>query len=148
MQTTLWPATLTPDEVERLNIPTLSVVPGGDVAVMDPQGAKLMESVRAVRHSERHVVQLNRVGHPELAVFRRAGAPDRAATEHRIYDVMSTYIMDFLKATLHQDASAQAFLRRTPEANGIPAGLVTADVMPALGGLTEEAQHRAVCCES
>jgi hypothetical protein len=119
------PPNLSTDEIVRLRAPILAVV-SGDTHVMDPEGAaKFPAQFEAARFSDRLILRFERAGHPELAVFRRAGTPDSAATEHRVYDDAAMYILRFLQGSLQADAAARAFLERTPEENGIPTGEVT-----------------------
>ena len=64
------------------------------------------------------------------AVLRNRGA--NGARLQQAFETTNTYVLKFFTAYLKKDSEALAFLNRSPEANGVPAGLATVRALPAV----------------
>ena len=64
------------------------------------------------------------------AVLRNRGA--NGARLQQAFETTNLYVLKFFTAYLKKDSEALAFLNRSPEANGVPAGLATVRALPAV----------------
>lgn len=94
----------------------------------------------AMRYSTRYqyLVDAPGIHHWDFATEGMAASAvlgNRGANGPRLQQAFETtnrYVLQFFNAYLKKDADALAFLGRTPEANGVPAGLATVRVLPAV----------------
>ena len=64
------------------------------------------------------------------AVLRNRG--ENGLRLQQAFETTNLYVLKFFSAYLKSDSEALAFLNRTPEANGVPGGLATVRVLPAV----------------
>jgi hypothetical protein len=64
------------------------------------------------------------------AVLRTRG--ENGLRLQQAFETTNLYVLKFFSAYLKNDPEALAFLNRTPEANGVPGGLATVRVLPAV----------------
>ena len=64
------------------------------------------------------------------AVLRNRGA--NGVRLQQAFETTNLYVLKFFTAHLKKDSEALAFLNRSPEANGVPAGLATVRALPAV----------------
>ena len=64
------------------------------------------------------------------AVLRNRGA--NSARLQQAFETTNLYVLKFFTAYLKKESEALAFLTRSPEANGVPAGLATVRALPAV----------------
>lgn len=121
-------------DLTRMRIPLLNLA---------SQRTPESELVNSLRYAERYDGLLNQVSHAETYQFPRVAKPEKAA-EHVGYDLICQYTLKFLDATLKQDASAKAFLKRSPEENGVPRNYLTMRVRPALPPVPSESEFIAL----
>ncbi len=142
LQGSALPPDLTPENIAKLRAPMFMLVPG-DVGVMDANAPQVFRNALAtLSFADRRILWFRKDGHPEFSVYRRAVTPERAATEHATYDVMSSYVLYFLKAALFGDGASRAYMQNSPEANGISADLYTMEAMaPATAGPGARLDH-------
>jgi Dienelactone hydrolase family len=80
----------------------------------------------SVRYADEYYLTFEKMQHRDFGSFFALANDSPSVASQRSYELAGTYAIQFLDAYLKGDARGRAFLDRTPEANGAPAGWVIA----------------------
>jgi predicted dienelactone hydrolase len=132
---------------ERMSIPLLCFTRNVSLEHLDNNGVSAADkdgpnTLNAWIHGDLHTANMLGMAHPEFSsMFQRRENAQRFA-ENQVADYgredtntsyawVALYTLKFLNAYLKRDASAKAFLRRTPAENGVPKHFMGATFRPA-----------------
>ena len=112
-------------DLTRANVPYMHMMPqegnGFDLTYLE-----------SLKYAPMSVLKFKGLAHfdfSSLGVFENRIFPvpsDHATTIQNGYEIVCKYALNFFKGFLKDDREALAFIKRSPEENGIPAGLVVA----------------------
>lgn len=97
----------------------------------------------SLRYADRYLARFDGVTHGDFYQFQRIAHPEQAE-EHVSYHLIARYTRAFLDMTLKQDASAVAFLAKSPDEAGAPEGMMTLAHHPAHAARPTEAEFLAL----